>query len=270
MVLQNGLDDKKEFMNTIANVKQSEASHWYYPDARPCYEVPYADPSKGMRPTTLRDAKKLGLIPSVTTVLRVLDKPALTSWKIEQAVLAVMTTPKLSGEADDAFIKRVLTTDREQDAEAAKARELGTRIHDAIEAALSFNAINQDELAVYVAPVVAACKSLGNALATEKIMVGEGYAGRIDAILDGNEITVVDFKTTKTLPKESWWEHQLQTAAYCAALGNTGNKRIKSCNIYIDTINAGKIFVCQNPDWQETFERGFKPILNYWQFANGL
>ena len=261
-------------MNTIANVKQAEASHWYYPDSRPCYEVPYADPSKGMRPTTLRDAKKLGLIPSVTTVLRVLDKPALTSWKIEQAVLAVLTTPKLADEPLDAFIKRVLTTDKEQDAEAAKARELGTRIHDAIELGLNGgvfdNVKDEKELSPFVIPALAACNELGNVLATEKIMVGEGYAGRIDAILDGNEITVVDFKTTKTLPKESWTEHLLQLSAYAKSFGNSGDKKINTVNIYISSIEAGKIVVCQNPDWQETFERGFKPLLNYWQFANNF
>jgi ATP-dependent exoDNAse (exonuclease V) beta subunit len=256
-------------MNTIANVKQSEASHWYFPDGRSCYEVPYADPSKGMRPTTLRDAKKMGLIPSVTTILRVLDKPALTAWRIEQAVLAVLTTPKLADEPLDAFIKRVLTTDREQDAEASKARELGTSIHDALEQALG-NWPYEEAFAPYVLPVLDAIKPLGNVLATEKIMVGEGYAGRIDAILDGNEITVVDFKTTKTLPKSSWTEHQLQLAAYAKSLGNSGDKKINTANIYISTVDAGKIVVCKNPDWQETFERGFKPILNYWQFANGF
>ena len=257
-------------MNTIANIKQSEASHWYYPDARPCFEVPYADASKGMRPTTLRDAKKLGLIPSVTTILKVLDKPALTAWKIEQAVLAVLTTPKLADEPLDAFIKRVLTTDKEQDAEAAKARELGTRIHDELESTLNGNPLANPELDPFVMPAYKATVELGKVLATEKIMVGEGYAGRLDAILDGNEITVVDFKTTKTLPKESWTEHRLQLAAYAKALGNTNGKRINTANIYISTVEAGKIVVCQNPDWQETFERGFKPILNYWQFANNM
>jgi RecB family exonuclease len=169
----------------------------------------------------------------------------------------------------DAFIKRVLLVDKEQDAEATRARELGTRIHDAIESALN-NGIYPNDLEPYVKPVVLFANELGTTLATEKIMVGEGYAGRIDAILDGNEITVVDFKTTKTLPKESWTEHRLQLAAYAKSLGNTNGKRINTVNIYCSTIEAGKIVVCQNPDWQETFERGFKPILNYWQFANGL
>ncbi len=38
----------------------AEWGHWYDADGKPAYEVPYADPSKGMRPTTLADAKKFG------------------------------------------------------------------------------------------------------------------------------------------------------------------------------------------------------------------
>ena len=248
--------------------RADESAHYYFPDGRPCYTVKKKD--GGDRPTNIADCRKLGLFPSVTQVLRLLAKPGIEIWKQEQLLLVALTSPRLPDEGLDAFIKRVLSVDKEQDAEAAKARELGTRIHDAIEAALSFNAIDQNELAVFVQPVVAAVKEMGNVMATEKIMVGEGYAGRIDAILDGNEITVVDFKTTKSLPKESWTEHQIQLAAYAMALGNSSGKKIKTVNIYISTINVGKIVVCQNPDWQKTFEHGFKPILNYWQFANDL
>ena len=54
-------------------------NHWYKQDGSPCYEVPYADPKKGMRSTTIRDARKLNLVPSVTTILQVMDKPGLRS-----------------------------------------------------------------------------------------------------------------------------------------------------------------------------------------------
>src|ERR1017187_7985575 len=101
-------------MSTNANVKTQENGHWYFTSGEPCFEVPKAD-GKGMTKTTLRHAKKMNLLPSVTTILRVLDKPALTAWKIEQAVLAVMTTPRLPAEADDDFIKRVLAVVPERD-----------------------------------------------------------------------------------------------------------------------------------------------------------
>ena len=81
-----------------------------------------------MRKTTLADARKLGLVPSVTTILKVLAAPALESWKIEQACLALLTSPRQADERDDAFVKRILQTDRVQDQEAAAAAERGTEI----------------------------------------------------------------------------------------------------------------------------------------------
>ena len=46
-----------------------ESSHWYWPDGRTCYEVERAD-GKGMRAATLRDARKLGLYPGVTGIIK--------------------------------------------------------------------------------------------------------------------------------------------------------------------------------------------------------
>ena len=48
-------------------VKPESASHWYDLDGQPCHEVPRAK-GDGMRPTTLADARKLHLLPSVTNV----------------------------------------------------------------------------------------------------------------------------------------------------------------------------------------------------------
>src|SRR5512139_1672294 len=110
-------------MNTIARTTTPDSSHWYTTDGDPMYEV--IAKSTGLpRNTTLADARKLNLLPSVTTILKILHKQALVNWLIEQAVLAAMTTPRLPGEQDDAFIERVLHTERVQDQEAEAARDL--------------------------------------------------------------------------------------------------------------------------------------------------
>lgn len=105
-----------------------EGGHWYTKDGAPCYEVPKK--SGGTRSVNLRWDRPLGLVPSVTTVLRILAKPQLEVWKVKQGILAALTLPRNDGEDDDAFISRVLTDSREQ---AKMAAEEGTRIHDAIE-----------------------------------------------------------------------------------------------------------------------------------------
>ncbi len=254
-------------MNTAAKVHSETGSHWYYPDGKPCYEVPYSDPAKGMRPTTLRDAKKLGLLPSVTTILRILDKPALTAWKQEQAALAVLTSPRASGEEIDAFVKRVLQTDREQDEEASKARELGSEIHDCLEKALNGNGGNK--LMEFWSEAFIAVQGLGRVISTEQIITASGYAGKMDALVENDEmITVLDFKTCKNLPKESYPEARLQLSAYAAALAFTGNKRIQTCNIYISTTEPGKIISFIHNDWSETFLNGFTPLMQVWKWLN--
>ena len=55
------------------------------------------------RATTLRDARKLGLLPSVTNVLGVINKPELVEWKMTQAVLAALTLPRRDGGGEDGF-----------------------------------------------------------------------------------------------------------------------------------------------------------------------
>jgi len=59
--------------------QKSESVHWYTKDGEPAYTIERAD-GKGFRNTTLRDAKKLGLLPSVTTILGVAAKPGLQNW----------------------------------------------------------------------------------------------------------------------------------------------------------------------------------------------
>lgn len=256
-------------MTTNARPNTSDSAHWYCPSTgKAVHAVPNKDGS-GMRPTTIRDARDHGYVPSVTTILKCIDKPALTNWKIEQAVLAAITSPRGNGEDLDAFVKRVL--DQDADAEAQKARDLGTDIHAAIESALNCEPYPQ-ELAVYVEPVVAFMQTLGRCVATEMVVFGQGYAGTLDAKIAGGCLYIVDIKTTgaKGLPKKSYPEHRLQLSAYAATEGNTGDKRIKTMNIYVSTREPGKIMTCIHDDWQETFSLGFLPVLRYWQWINGV
>lgn len=104
------------------------SEHWYSQTGEPTYEVKAA--SGAMRPTTLRDARKLGLVPSVTTVLAVKAKPALETWKVRQGILAALTLPRIDGETESAWLDRIMADSRQQ---AIDAADEGTRIHDAIE-----------------------------------------------------------------------------------------------------------------------------------------
>lgn len=105
------------------------AEHWYSREGAPAYEVPTAD-GKRMRSTTIADARKLGFVPSVTTVLSVIDKPQLTQWKVKQGILAALTLARGADEPDEAYLARVMADSQQQTKDAA---DEGTRIHNAIE-----------------------------------------------------------------------------------------------------------------------------------------
>lgn len=261
-------------MNTNARTTSPDGSHWYKPDGTPCYEVPYADPRKGMRPTTLADARKLGLVPSVTTILRSLHKQALVDWLIEQSCLAVLTSPRNPGEELDAFVHRVLHVERVQDQEAEAAKDRGTVIHNAMEAAFSGQTPDAEIWPWIEKPFVDIGKR-GKVIGTEVIVCGNGYGGKIDLVQEtDHEVWIWDWKTSKKLPNPdkggAWQEHKLQLAAYAAAWGkSTGEKPIRTGNIYISTVTQGEFCVCEHQeDWRETYALGFKPLVAVWQWLN--
>lgn len=196
--------------------RAAESLHFYYPDGRPAYEVPNADGSKMIAPD-VRHARKLGLLPSVTTIMRVLAAPGLERWKREQFALSALTLTRLENEPDERFLRRV-----EEDSRAwtAKRADEGTRLHAAIEQGCQGEAFDPaftdhvdmvrrkleqlplgfvgdfkskdtlngklerdlffDEHVMQLAAYARALMHIHNQLAFETCVMGDGYAGRCD------------------------------------------------------------------------------------------
>lgn len=110
--------------------RSEEASHYYKIDGTPVYGVPNKSKPGTERKTTITDGKKMGLVPSVTTIQRILDKPALNAWRCEMAVIAALTLTREPDEPLDAFAKRVA-----EDADTIRdtAADKGKLIHAACE-----------------------------------------------------------------------------------------------------------------------------------------
>jgi hypothetical protein len=266
---------------TAARTYAANSAHWY--DAttgEPRYQIPTVD-GKKMKVPTLADARKFGFLPSVTTILdAVLRKPALEAWKTEQAVLACLTAPRKEGEADDAFVHRVLQDEQQQNQEAKAAADVGTQIHTALEAFFDEEVAPPAEMMAWIMPAAqAVLAKFGKAADTERILVGDGYAGKTDLLLEAPECWwLLDFKSTKKLPDPmkggAWMEHRLQLSAYAAALAreqdedSPTNKPIRTANVYISTITEGKFAICEHEDWQQTYTQGFQPLLTHWQWSN--
>jgi hypothetical protein len=111
-------------------IKFKEASsHWYARDGTSVHTVPCVSPrnrTRTERPTTLADARKLNLLPSVTTIARLFPADGLQNWKQEQIIMSALTTPRMPGDTDESFVKEVIRCAQEQ---ASKAAEVGTRRH---------------------------------------------------------------------------------------------------------------------------------------------
>lgn len=245
--------------------------HWYSQSGEPCHFVDKKD-GTGTRPSTIRDAKANNWLPSVTTILKCLARPQLERWKMQQAAMAVLTSPRRAGEELDAFMERVLFTDKEQDQEAANAADLGGRIHAALEA--RFNNAQLDEaLLPWIQPVYEhVMKLCPTVLYTETILVGDGFAGKTDFIglTETQSELLIDFKTTKKVPeKGSYPEARLQLSAYAAARQPETQAHILTANCYISTLERGKFCLHMNPDWREDYENGFLPLVKHWQWSTG-
>ncbi len=134
----------------VLSKNKIKGGHWYAPDGSPAHRMTTAD-GAGERVTTIRDARRLGLYPSVTSILGIMAKPGLETWKLNQVALATLRAPRQENEGEAYWCNRVRNAAFEQVEQAA---DLGTMIHGALEAAMAGDKYDP-EMAVHVEPVMA-------------------------------------------------------------------------------------------------------------------
>ena len=249
-------------MSTII-ARAAESVHWYGKDGSPQYTVKAKDGSD--RPTTLRDARKFNLVPSVTTILKVAAKPALDVWKNEQLLLAALTLPRSPGESEKEFIARIMMDSKET---GKRAAERGTRVHESIERHFRKDSnIEHKEIAK------AFEKALFNHFKTnpfqqwipEKSFSHEmNFGGKVDLYckpdIDARTGIVVDAKTKEfdvgdDVP--AYDENLMQLAAYRVGLGVP---QARCANVFVSVSNPGLVKV---HEWsEEDLERGWGMFTN--------
>lgn len=250
----------------IAKEHSSEAGHWYTRTGEPMYTIMGKSTGK-MRNTTLRDARELNLVPSVTTILNVAAKPALTAWLQEQAILAALTLPRGDDEPEYLWLKRVLTDSKQQGKDAA---DLGTEIHAAIQG------YYEGRTASKYPHHVESCKNAIQTLYGARTWVCEkafahelGFGGKCDMHNTDGDGIVIDIKTKdfKDLSKPlAYDEHMLQLAAYRIGLGLP---KARCANVFVSRNNPDLAHI---HEWAEDdIQRGwemFTRLLEYWQLKN--
>lgn len=262
-------------------IRREAASHWYSSTGEPVHTVARAD-GKGERPTSLRDARKLRLFPSVTNYMSVLAKPGLDTWRIEQGILSALTLPRFEGELDDDFARRVVT---DMTAQVETASSLGSQIHAACEVYANSKELPESpEVAALFAPVREWFDSEVERIdCIERVVVhGEwGYAGRVDMVAKLKSTggwAVVDFKTQKVrrdakgVVKPSFYETwPLQLEAYRQAIlhGAQGKQPTDIVSLVIGSTEPVPVTLKIWPREHESYWRAFLNARNLWVWIKG-
>lgn len=247
----------------MAQVHASEAQHWYTKDGTPAYEVPAKDGS--MRPTTLRDARKLGLLPSVTSIIKCAAAPGLQLWMQKQVMLAALTLPRQDGETEDDYLQRILQDSKEQ---AKQAAERGTAIHAAIQ-----GFYEGEQPIGYEAHVGGAVTAVDGWLdmqpwkAERSFASPIGYGGKVDLSCN---VAVLDFKTKEFGPDDdlkTWDEHAMQLAAYRHGLGM---EKARCAIVYVSVTHPGlaRLIEIPEPELQKGW-KCFYSLLQFWKASKG-
>ena len=246
----------------------TEGGHWY--DAKTGearYSIIGANGKE--RGTTLRDARKFGYVPSVTTVTKIMDKPGLKPYFRKQMFESCLTTPRPVGMTDaDFFIECCKWADEH----ASLAAEAGTKVHGAIEKYIQGKPV-EPELWPHVNCVEIELEKVGVDLKTgsseRSFAHVDGFGGKIDY---SNATTIVDFKTKPVIGDKDasyyiYDEHAIQLAAYAYGMGIVAPRCL---NVFVG-VNDAQAVVYEHP--AVDIDRGlamFKACLHLWKLKNNV
>ena len=242
---------------TTKNDYKSEAGHWYDHDGNPMYTIVGVNGKE--RNTTLRDAKKEGFVPSVTTIIGIAAKPSLENWKITQALEASLNVDK----DDPDYISKCKNAGRDVGLKAAKQ---GTKIHAEIERGF----LGKGKTKVYEIIQSWLDENFPNEewIAEDSFCASEGYGGKID--LYSKSGIFIDFKTKDNLEGKDparlvYDEHGMQLSAYAQGCGF---KKAERVSIFVDRKDTEIILYHVWDKESHTKHLGmFNNILEYWKLA---
>lgn len=240
-------------------MRPAESLHWYTADGRPMYTVIGTNGKE--RPTTVRDARKLRLVPSVTSIIKCAAAPGLEYWLQQQVLMAALTLPRRPHESEKSWLDRVWADSREQ---GKKAAERGTAIHAAIQG--YYEGCRSKEYEDHVDAAVEAIEGLGSFLVEHAFSHPLGFGGKCD--IHAKDV-VIDIKTKEFGEHDTlstYDEHHMQLAAYREGLGMP---QARCAILYVSASVPGLARLM----WIDTEDllRGwsmFRSLLKFWQSKN--
>lgn len=268
----------------MAILKESvlQSAHWYTRDGKACHTMPTAD-GKSTRPTTLADARKLGLLPSVSAILQVLDKPGLDKWKMEQVALAGMTLKRDKKETDEYYMDRVIVESRKK---VKDAGDFGTGVHGEMERYWASKLPGGAEFApnavtfAHTSPAIQWIESKKLVpVANETIIINleHGFGGTSDlpCLMPGRSGPYpvhVDYKTKKTEAGKAllpYLDQVMQIASYGATYWKEQFARCWGLNLYLSSTEPGRTEAAfYSPQMMAAAWDIFKMLCAVWRHDN--
>jgi hypothetical protein len=252
-----------------ATAPKTDSSHWYSQEGGQWH--PLYTPEKNYTLREARKDKEAGhtVVPSVTTVMKVLHKQNLVDYLMVQTAKAALETPVTSTDAE--WIDLVVSKANN----ASKgAMDLGTRIHRAMEqvaGGLEYEA----DINVYVKPVLEARDDLDVVTTGVEECCGStkyGYAGKCDEHAMG--MTILDYKSRKSTGKTpkvgAYSTDKMQLAAYGFAIfGNPFFATGRGIIMGISTSQPGVVtpHVFTGEELKPAFS-AFIALCDVWRFEN--
>ena len=271
------INDVKESVTPSAAPKAAplatEAGHWYMQDGSPFYTIKGKNGNE--RPVTLRDARNVFAVPSVTTITKEQASPGLQKYFERQIfsatirqVQACLSCGDVFWDDDEGMFDAVRAASREDGKAAA---DKGTALHGAIERHLSGQDCGE-EWREHVFAVIGELSKHGISMsvgeAEKSFAHGMGFGGKVDyhERLAGG--LVIDFKSKPNIvpgKRYGYDNHAMQLAAYSMGLGMAYARGI---NVFVG-IEDKQVMV---HEWTgEELSRGwsmFSLLLKFWQVAH--
>lgn len=265
-------------MNLVEENKSyaTEGSRWYSQDGKSVEDV--IGKNGNLRKPTIRDARKEGWIPSVTSILQIMAKPELENWKMKEVAKFCAET-QFIGEKEDKAEWAGWVVDQAKEL-MSRARDTGSDVHGEIDRMLLRK---QDGTLATEYPMSEHAHAAKNALfelgiwtqrfAIETPFCHGGIAGKVDlkAVPDSlRDAWIVDWKTTSRTMEDGkcpdYDEYCAQLAAY--SIGNFG-ELVPCYNVFLSTSKPGNYLIRK---WEkEELDRGwhiYATCRTLWQLKN--
>jgi hypothetical protein len=261
-----GREGEKEIVSLVVPPQQliqtdlltGAGGHWRTRAGELILSVPNKN-GQGSHTTTLRDARALDLVPSVTTVLGFVDKPLVDIWKVEKALEAYIAFP--FGGKDHA-IEEMKKLSRD-------AADLGTAIHAAVAQGFEgFRVVSNSQISHIIggfwqwyATSGLDCQQAEHSFVNNRL----GYCGTIDfeGTLNGEPV-IADFKSDDSKTNKDFQYHEPEYPLQLAGYDNGVGQNRKRLTIKISRNVPGLIGV---KVWQdnERWTAAWNSLWETWQ-----